>query len=567
MPDSNFSQNSSRHSSALSWIALFIFTLAWFLTLDYRHLIPSDEGRYAEMAREMLVSGDWITPRYNDYLYFEKPPLQIWATAIIFKLFGLGEWQARFWSALSSYLTILFITFTANRLYGWRTKWLAPLILLSSPMWIVGGHFNALDMGLSAFLNLSLCSLLLSQHELQNQEKKSARNWMWLCWLGMALATLSKGLIGAALPCLVLLVYSLSTWNWRIWKDLQIPSGLGIFLIITAPWFILISIQNPIFPEFFFIREHVQRFTQDAHQRTGAIYYFVPLLAVGFLPWLAQLPWALGNAWQSRKRGTFSAEWMLLCWFISIFVFFSVSRSKLPGYIIPIFPALALLVVAWLNRSLIYADRLPNLWRWQAILFTLFGIGGFFFLPQMQQMARPDEVLSYQNYQVWIGIALACMILACIATYFLARRHGLLSIAVYSIGFFLTATIAGTGHETLGRAVSGFDLAQQVKHQIPKDSPIYSVRILDHTMPFYLERTMIMVEAPDELEFGVQQQPDKWAPTLAEFIERWNRQPQAIALMVPEQYSELKKMGLPMEELGRDQRRVMVRHPAPALRQ
>jgi hypothetical protein len=159
------------------------------------------------------------------------------------------------------------------------------------------------------------------------------------------------------------------------------------------------------------------------------------------------------------------------------------------------------------------------------------------------------------------------MILACIATYFLARRHGLLSIAVYSIGFFLTATIAVTGHETLGRAVSGFDLAQQVKHQIPKDSPIYSVRILDHTMPFYLERTMIMVEAPDELEFGVQQQPDKWAPTLAEFIERWNRQPQAIALMVPEQYSELKKMGLPMEELGRDQRRVMVRHPAPTLRQ
>ena len=155
--------------------------------------------------------------------------------------------------------------------------------------------------------------------------------------------------------------------SFSIKSKILIYSKVDLKFIFYLPTNILISIQNPIFPEFFFIREHVQRFTQDAHQRTGANYYFVPLLAVGFLPWLAQLPWALGNAWQSRKRGTFSAEWMLLCWFISIFVFFSVSRSKLPGYIIPIFPALALLVVAWLNRSLIYADRLPNLWRWHVV--------------------------------------------------------------------------------------------------------------------------------------------------------------------------------------------------------
>ena len=193
----------NRQVTAFNSLALFVLfvvaTILWFGTLDYRHLIPTDEGRYAQMAREMMVSGDYITPRYNDYKYFEKPPLHIWATAIIFKVFGLGEWQARLWSGITSFFTILLVGFTAARLYGHLTGYLAALILLSSPMWVVGGHFNALDMGLSAFLNLALCALLLAQHADAEHHAKSRRNWMWLCWLAMGLATLSKGLkIGRA---------------------------------------------------------------------------------------------------------------------------------------------------------------------------------------------------------------------------------------------------------------------------------------------------------------------------------------------------------------------------------
>ena len=561
----------NRQVTAFNSLALFVLlivaTILWFATLDYRHLIPTDEGRYAQMAREMMVSGDYITPRYNDYKYFEKPPLHIWATAIIFKVFGLGEWQARLWSGITSFFTILLVGFTAARLYGHLTGYLAALILLSSPMWVVGGHFNALDMGLSAFLNLALCALLLAQHADAEHHAKSRRNWMWLCWLAMGLATLSKGLIGIVIPGMVLFAYILTRWDWKILARLHIISGLFIYLAITAPWFIAVSIQNPEFPHFFFIHEHFERFTADAHRRTAPFYFFIPLVVVGFLPWMPQF---FQSAWQTLKQyrlSQFSANWMLWAWFAVIFIFFSISRSKLPGYIMPVFPALAILAAKSISDYLESNVQLSRAWRLQTIVFVFLGVIGFFFLSEVGRDGQPDEVEAYQTYTVWIGVALACLLTFSLISSLLTKRNALLSIAIYAFGFFLTATIAGTGHEALGRAVSGYDLVQKVKKEIPEGSKIYSVRLLDHTVPFYLQRNTIMVAFTDELTFGAKQEPDKWVPTLEAFISIWNQDPSAVALMAPGQYEELKTLGLPMEELGRDGRRVIVRHPGSALRQ
>jgi hypothetical protein len=175
--------------------------------------------------------------------------------------------------------------------------------------------------------------------------------------------------------------------------------------------------------------------------------------------------------------------------------------------------------------------------------------------------AQPDEITAYAEYTQWIAVALVVLIFFSSVAAWQARRNGITSIASLAIGFYLTSMIAGTGHETLGRAVSGVDLANRVRNVIPVDAPIYSVRILDHTLPFYLGRTMIMVEFPDELQFGVDQEPERWAPTLNDFIERWKAQPNAYALMVPSQYAELERLGLPMEIVDRDSRRIIVKHP------
>ncbi len=534
-----------------------IYALLWFGTLNYRHLIPSDEGRYAEMAREMLVTGDWVTPRYNGYKYFEKPPLQVWATALAFKAFGIGDWQARLWTALTGFLTIIAVGLTSAKLYGSRAGFLSAAVLASSPMWIISGHMNSLDMGLSAFLVAALCSLLLAQ---SSQSKSSTRHWMWLCWTFMALATLSKGLIGGAIPAMVLIAYSFTNWDWKIWKRLHIVSGMLLFLVITAPWFLLVAQRNPEFLEFFFIHEHLQRFTQNAHSRTGPVYYFIPLLVVGFLPWVMQLSGAFRKAWRTRCRD-FSSSWLLACWSAVIFAFFSASHSKLPGYIIPIFPALAMLVGIKLDQLLGQSNSLGVSWKLQAIAFAILSAVGFGFLSEIGRQARPDEIMAYAQYTQWVVAALIALMIFSLLAAWQSKRNGLLSIASFAGGFFLCAIIAGTGHETLGRAVSGVDLAERVKVNLPEKVNFYSVNILDHTMPFYLGRTMIMVQSPDELEFGVHQEPGLWLATLDAFITRWKEDSTAYALMVPEQYIELQKQGLPMQEVGRDSRRVIVKHP------
>lgn len=550
-----------RQSSALNpvkiLILVLIYGLLWFGTLNYRHLIPSDEGRYAEISREMLVTGDWVTPRYNGYKYFEKPPLQIWATATAFNLFGIGDWQARLWTALTGFLTILFVGVTGARIYNARAGWIAALVLASSPMWVIGGHINSLDMGLSAFLVAALCSLLLAQ---TSRLQSGTRNWMWACWAFMGLATLSKGLIGLAIPGMVFVVYSITAWDWKIWKRLYIISGTIVFLAITAPWFVLVAQRNPEFLEFFFIHEHLQRFTQTAHSRTGPIYFFIPLLILGFLPWVAQIPGAIGRAWQERNR-QFSSGWLLTCWFAVILGFFSLSQSKLPGYIIPIFPALALIVGNRLDRNLGFSNSLKLPWQLQTAFFALIGIAGFFFLDQISKQARPDEIEAYAEYTYWIIAALITLVIFSLLALAQSKRNGLASMTSFASGFFLCALIAGTGHETLGRAVSGIDLVEKVKTTIPDKVNFYSVRILDHTVPFYLGKTMVMVEFPDELEFGVNQEPQLWLPTLDAFIERWAEDQTAYALMVPEQYVELQKLNVPMQEVGRDSRRVIVKHP------
>lgn len=566
----NQEQNTAFKSSTL-WFLTILLAIIWFGTLNYRHLIPTDEGRYAEMAREMLVSGDWLTPRYNDYKYFEKPPLQIWATALAFKLFGLGEWQARLWSGLTSFMTILAIGITAGTLFGRRTGVIASLILASSPIWVLGGHFNSLDMGLSAFMSLSLFAMLLGQSSTKGSGIETF--WMLVCWANMGLAVLSKGLIGVALPGLVLIAYSITSFDWQIWKRLHLIKGLILLLILTAPWFIWISQVNPEFPNFFFIKEHFERFTTDQHQRVAPWFYFFPLLIVGFLPWLLQLPKSLALAFteRSNREETFKPLWMCLIWSVFIFAFFSKSQSKLPGYIIPIFPALAIMAAVALDKSLfttspssmfVKQKQSSILWTIQTFGFACLFALGYLWLPEVSKTGKPYEAASYATYTYVIGIALATIILGCLIAWLIKTKSPQASITVYAFAFLLMTTIAGNGHETVGRQLSGVDLANQTRPFIKEGAPFYSVNMLDHTVPFYLGKTMIMVQYPDELAFGISQEPDKWLPSIEEFIKQWqsDENPNALAIMRPVTFEDLKNnQNLEMELVAQDPERVVVK--------
>jgi 4-amino-4-deoxy-L-arabinose transferase-like glycosyltransferase len=181
-------------SKRQAWLLITLFVLVWFGSLEYRKLIKPDEGRYAEIPREMVASGDWLTPRLNGIKYFEKPPLQYWATATAFTLLGQSDGTARLWPGLTGFLGVLVAWFAGRRLFGPSAGLLAATTLASSLLYLMIGHINTLDMGLSFFLEVAVCGFLLAQ-----REDTHARRWMLIAWAALALAVLSKGIVALVL--------------------------------------------------------------------------------------------------------------------------------------------------------------------------------------------------------------------------------------------------------------------------------------------------------------------------------------------------------------------------------
>ncbi|MBC7514598.1 MAG: glycosyltransferase family 39 protein [Herminiimonas sp.] len=538
--------------------------------LGNRTLVPTDEGRYAEMAREMLATGDWITTRLNGIKYFEKPPLQIWMTALAFKVFGLGEWQARLWTGLCGYAGILLTGVAGMRVFGRRTGLAAALILASSLFWSAMGHINTLDMGLAGGMTLALCGMLVSQVAAGPTQAVVRRNWMLACWAGMALAVLSKGLIGLALPGAVLIVYTLVARDWAIWTRLHLLAGLTVFAAITVPWFVLVSLQNPEFARFFFIHEHFERFTSKVHHRVGAWYYFLPILVAGLLPWLAVTVQALWAGCRAQPTGTaaaappvrFQPKKLLLVWSILIFVFFSASGSKLPSYILPIFPALALLLATYLQ------DAPRRAWWLLSGSVAFLGFGMLVLVAQMPQFAKDAvDLANYHAAQPWAAAAALALLAGSLPVLWWCRRGApapagidvrLRATVALSVAGFAAVQLLLLGAEPHGRTRSGIALVPAIAAELTPATPLYAVGLYDQTLPFYLRRTMTQVAHADELAFGLQQQPELWLPTREAFVTLWRNGPKAVAITRPEIFAQMQAQGVPMRLLARDDRRVAI---------
>src|SRR6267378_3280558 len=325
------------------WIAgaLLICSLVWFAGLEYRGLFMPDEGRYADIAREMLDADDWVTPRLNGIKYLEKPPLQYWATAGAFSVLGVDEWTARLWPAYTGFLGIALMAFAGFRLAP-RSPWL-PTALTLAGCWgyFLGAQFLTLDMGLTFFLTVAMLGFLLSRRA--GIPPAEERSWMIFAWAGMACAVLSKGIVGIVIPGLALLVYVAIERELSLFRRLHWVPGLCVFAAIALPWFVLAQHRNPEFFHFFFIREHFERYLLPDHHRPGPWWYFAPVLLVGLWPWTPSIPAAFARAWRTSAAPGFKLDRFLVIWAGVVVAFFSASQSKLPGYILPAVPAILLL--------------------------------------------------------------------------------------------------------------------------------------------------------------------------------------------------------------------------------
>ncbi len=543
-------------------VLLIAFTLIWFTGLDTRKLMHPDEGRYAEIAREMAQSGDWVTPRLNGIKYFEKPALQYWIGAATFDAFGVTEWSARLWPALAGWLGVLFIGYTGLRIGGARIGLYAAATLGGCLWWAFNAHLLTLDAGLSWWMGAGLGSFLIAQ--VAARDAGEQRTWMIAAWIALALAVLSKGLIGIVLPGAALVIYSLVERDLALWRRLHLAAGAVVFLAITAPWFIVVSLRNPEFFDFFFIHEHFTRFLTTEAKRVAPWWYFAPMLAVGLLPWLTVFVWETRRAWTSASvsAGGFRWQRFALIWAAFIFVFFSLSGSKLPSYILPMFPALAL-IIAWqlssIDDALLLRLSVPlvvltgGMW-----LLTLFGYDAI-----ARRLAGPQQPLApFVAYAPWLRGGVGIAFAGGVAGLWALRRGGRGS-AVLTIAFstLVAAQLLLTGYGAFAETRSSQPLLARISAAhgpFRADLPFYSVRMYDQTLPYYLGRTIIQVDHPDELEMGLASEPDKAIAQVSTWRAIWDRVPDAYAIMPPDDYAKLRRDGVPMRELGRDTRRVIV---------
>lgn len=535
------------------WIGL---ALIWFVPLGWRALFSPDEGRYASIGLAMLQSGDWVTPRLNGLLYFEKPILQYWLTAASLGVFGINEFAARFWPAMSGFLTIAVVGWTGHRLWG-RAAGSYAALLAAGTTWIsANSHFLTLDMGLSFFQALSLCAFLVAQRD--GVSAREQRNAMWVCWAAMAGATLSKGLVGIVIPGATLVFYSLLQRQWAFWKRMHWGSGLLIYFALTAPWFVAVSLKNPGFFDFFFVREHFRRFLTDEARRTGAAWYFVPVLLLGAMPWTTMLPAWLWRAGRRPAGTVCQPVRVLLVWSVFIFVFFSVSRSKLPSYILPMFPALALLGAYWLK------DADPRRLRWHLLA------PGAFWLTALVVWPRPDWFVSrtqplsaVEPFLDMLAMAAVVSLLAFgVAWWALQRGHKMVGVVLVSAASVFGVTTVMLGHDHYAFQMrSSKNMAALLEHYVKPDTPVFAVHIYDQSMPFYLRRPVTLVEYRDEFTYGQDAEPELWVPTIEGFVARWQDAPRAAALMPPETFAAMQKRQLPMRVVYEDVRRIVVVKP------
>jgi 4-amino-4-deoxy-L-arabinose transferase-like glycosyltransferase len=551
--------NELHKNKTLVWTLFLAFAAILLAVLKARTLVPPDEGRYAEMAREMFASGDWITTRLNGIKYFEKPPLQTWMNALTFEVFGLGDWQARLWTGLCGLLGVVLTGHAGKRVFGERIGFYAALVLASSLYWTICSQVNSVDMSLSAMMTVALCALLIAQRDEATASEQ--RNWMLVCWAGMALSVLAKGLIGLVLPGGVLVLYTLFARDWKIWTRLHLGKGLLLFFLIATPWFVLVGLKNPEQPHFFFIHEHFDRFLKKEHHREAAWYVFFVLLAGGSVPWVGVLVQSLVLGARSKTEPThFKPRLLLLVWVAFIILFFTKSNSKLPGYIVPVFPAVALLVANYLDVGT-RASRMLT-----AALTALLGAGLLGFVPFMLRLARhAGEDVLYAAYQPWVLAAgLVLLIGGALAMLYARHMQRDLTVLVLAIAGFAGTQLLLAGFEPIGKVRAGVNLlpALQAAGAGNPATRVYSVGIYEQSLTFYLNRTVILVDYLDEFSFGLEQQPALAIPTIPAFVQQWRSEAAAgvksLAITRPEIVADLKRQGVPLRVVAGDARRTVI---------
>jgi len=496
--------------------------LAW--RLGSAPLRNPDEGRYAEIPREMIASGDWVTPRLNGVPYFEKPPLVYWAVAACEEVLGPGEWSLRLTPALFALAGILTAYAAARRLYGRDAGFWAAVVLGTSLLYLALGELLILDMAVSVLMSATLFCFILGVRE----EPGAARRWLFYgLYASAALATLTKGLMGFLVTGAVMFLWLLVFGQWRRLRPLYLPSGAALFLAIAAPWHLIVSSRNPGWAHFYFVYEHWERFTSAGHGRYQPFWFFIPIVLLGLFPWTGflwgSLRGALAGGW--RRRGENADAWFLATWAAFIFLFFSESQSKLIPYILPVFPPVAVLIGRWIAETLASQDSLA---RMRGGLRVFGFLCGLIAAALCVAVLRPGIIQNAsQAYKLrpyaFIMATVLCLggLRALVPRGGDTRGRGALTAMTATLVFVFGILAVASPIIDLK---STKDIAELARALIRPGDRIYHYHGFFHDFTYYSGRTVGLVDYRDELEtqfLGAEELRDRFIDD-AQFRREWS---------------------------------------------
>jgi 4-amino-4-deoxy-L-arabinose transferase-like glycosyltransferase len=530
------------------WLAAFI-AVVWLGILGVRPLFNPDEGRYAEIPREMSSTGDWVIPHLNGVAYIEKPPLQFWATALSYRLLGPSEFAARLYTALTALATLLLVGVAARRLWGVPAGWRAMAVLSGMLMFVILGQLLTLDMSLTFYMTASLAAFLMAQSSARPQ------HWMLVAWAAVGLGVLTKGVVAAAIPAAVLMLYSLYTRDLAPWRRLNLAWGLPLFLALTVPWHWLAARRLTDFLQFFFVHEHLARYLTPVADREEPWWFFGWVFLAGSMPWTLPALRVLFGGWRrpmTPVRGEFQPAVFLWIWVVFIGVFFSLSDSKLMPYLLPVMPALALLIAA---RG---PPALERDFFITAVLTVAVGVGlaiaslhwasviassdrAVYFLPLAQPLWKIALLLTMSGVFVLVQRA----------------RNATRAAVFLGVGWCLAWLLVVRAAALVAPVYSGVGLAGALP-TADRGAPLYSVGTYDQSLTFYLRRTVTLVAYRGELDYGLRQAPATEIADVSEFLRRWAAPTQAFAVMEKAMFDDFKNRGVPMRPVARSVNRVLV---------
>lgn len=373
---------------SILWVVIICF-VAFIWQLGSSALIDETEPLFAEAARQMTVTGDWITPYFNEETRFDKPPLVYWLMAIAYQIIGVNEWAARLPSALAAIGLVVFAFFVLRR-WGFATPKAAQnedSRLSQRQLWLsawVGSALIALNIHILAWARTGVSDMLLTgcmdssllcffwgyvHDEKQSRSPSFIPNgWYIAFYVLMALAVLAKGPVGLALPGIIILSFLIYLGNLpKVAKEAGLIFGFGLFFLITIPWYVLVIMANgQSYIDSFFGYHNIERFSSVVNNHSAPWYFYFLVVLVAFIPWSAYLPLAIARLrfwrrkhWQNQPRqaqlGLFS-----FVWFTAIFLFFTIAVTKLPSYTLPLIPAAAILVALLWSDQLTRSETRPS---------------------------------------------------------------------------------------------------------------------------------------------------------------------------------------------------------------